>query len=1769
MRLWSLGESARSGVGKGAVLMILLLSWVTWEAVGAVNHVLDSFEETNYTGYVIASDVNNAGEAYNRDAIEVAAQVTYTRSGGTPHHYTYRFRFELIDELAVAQTLFVGDSMVAWMDVFEDVDMRASADPITRTTTARLRPAVQLDPNREYRVRVTIARRQMDPPEVLYTQVLGATTAAMQYVHFRQLTQSDVALNVFTRLTSAQFGANDRYRIQVDPNRDYFRVAANVVIYRYDEFAGPVGSDEVVTRFNVVLKDDLGNTIPLEQSTFEFSQQVNRFVEAVGSLPRRPVFIGTNRQLELRPVEQLLSRSRTYTAEVTVGHFEVPGITFNESNQRVTQQERLLDFNGTLIINGITGSFGSVATPAPQVIGLGVGYVDTSIRVNGGSGQFQGMSFGNGTELFVQLADTGVATFTGGSIGLIGSGVPLVPAGLFYTLEGMTITPSGITGNVRLRLPSGLGLGHNAQTRIHEPDVVFSGVELTSQFVPVASSLDVAGNWWAAEESKPILFETLGLVWDVADDRIRMVPSGAAQSVRKDAYDTLLFDTEIQPADHRSKASNDGYYWTLNAVTSPEVVINMAADGSALLNMEVAMGGMFIPYRAHFPMNARIRFSSGSQRIVNDRVDPAFGGLVNVDIAELRYGRDCPLGDCGGLAGTVSLNVQPAGGTMAFTRDGGLHGSGILSTPHDLSWGWVASANAFAHTVYGFETAAFNVAGVFLAAAEFGSTVPELRPARMLYTGVNPNATDQVERPGTSAYTAGLGDYAGINFRVPDWGDHDATLVLAGNVQPPFPLTNRAKYLVRLGGVSGIHEAVNGQFNPVATIYGVDFEFSALGWGFLDGEAVISRTAGGLFVPFPSDFGLAFEKLMISCIGALEGAEIAAADHGVLNKLAYWNADFRPLALSFEGPEAAACDPGNRRLVLGVEVFAGGISQPLSGRIAFSLNGNLVTRDSKELDPPFDSRFRLPNNFQLAGPGGQTYRATPVGEAYLNNYAAAMNADFGWMNIAAYLDVPFFSDLETHIHTSAAKDDDNVLYHIMGGYPDDGYRVGDAHFFNQEIFDTNNRGFPNDVTYSQYRAGVEKYRPVAVKRWLGVVDFKYPLTWRPASRSFVSFKDVTNKFVVLNAEHRVDYMSPDFVDVSFGASLSLVPQINIANFVSDKAGDVLNVLQAHLQTNTVDAGVRALNEILDVKQREFFELALRPAIDASVDTVISALIGNWNAGDKTWDNNDLFSVVNGALNHPFNGVVAQVETVMKAVGQGIGILHEIDNRLQFAEDALTAIESFISEKNGNALGDMQEAVIGLASLVSAALQKPEFLEKIEALLAQAEPRIIEVRKVIGEIRTYITEVRDALGEGGAFAAQVIQLVDTNVAQMQGAVASVRSDILSKVNQIHVGLDSLPQMEANLRAAIKQRIEDYVLGLPIMAQVNRLIKQRVYDTAALFTAAIDEVFDQINSTVRDVVREVAGGLDDKFDAMLDDLGATMATADIKGYAKIRNDSLTELRMDLKAQLNVPDEMKANVYLFIRELNSENTGSDCLPASGKATEVTMGAKDVSVEWLFPDTSINLNAKFSFTNEEGEGLKLRGFGGGMMIVGEISFGESIVIHQLGASVMFGLDEAYISAAAKLEVQGFAGGGGIFFGRACSLDPFFWDDTVAAAIGKPPFTGMYGYGEFWIPIPTLIGIPSTCLFNLSAGVGAGAGFFIEGPTVFGKMFLGVSGDVLCIISITGEISLVGVARPSGLSLAGKGRFKAELGWCPLCLKVEKTILMARENKKWTRKVD
>ncbi|MEX0330591.1 MAG: hypothetical protein AB3N64_04130 [Puniceicoccaceae bacterium] len=1725
---------------------------------------LQNFSISGPNGYLIDADGNNFLFYYNRDAIRAAVEMEYSRSGGSPYHYEYRFDFQLLNSDGVAQTLKSGGTTLS---VWEDVDMTVGDTTIQRTTTGNLRPAAQLDPYDEYRVSVQVFRR-VAPNGVITNTFISSETAPEQFIHFNQLTSPDAPYNVISEVESVFW--NRTYRVQTEPARDHFRVTAFVRLHRYDDFTEAVSSDEITTRLSVTLRDDQGNSVPLEQSVFEFTNDLATYSQGNAQIfiPNAPATVLSQRVMEIVPSVQLESRARTYKIEVTVGHYESAGANLPlAGNNLDTANTRLLDFNGTIAFHGAEGTFTSTTTPGPSEDGLGADYIQTTLRINNNSGSFKGMIFGNGDPLPVELRDDGVATLSGGFIALNGTGIPEQPGKIAFTISTLVATPTDLTGTVNMQLPSGFGVGVDANTRIHEPNIFFFNVDLGPDLVPTSETLDDTQLRWAAEESKPLIFEIGSLSWDVQQDRIRLSPTGQIVYTRGKAYDTLLGDALV-PAGKRFKLGNDAYYWKVAGIDSAEVLIEPHPQNcSAMLTMDLSLGGTL--YRGHFPYNALISANKGSQRIIQDMVDPAYGGLEGVTSVDVNYARDCPEGDCGGEVGVETLTFLPDNDFLNFTRDGGLSATGVMNAPTTLNWGWVSAVGDYAQKASEFIDSGFLASGIFMSGSQYNSDSNN-QPARMLLTGIDPNQTDVVERPATAAYTAGLGDYPGLNFRVVSNGAQDGEMVLAGQASDPFPLTDRAKYYVRYAGITGIHEAINGQFNPTAVIYGMDFTFTTLGWAYMDSEAVDSRTAGELSVPYPSDFDLAFDKLMISCQGALLGADIAASDANVLKKLAYWNADFLPLSLNFEGKDADFCDPSQRRLVLGVEAYAGGIPQPLSGRFGFQTNGNLITLASGDLDPPFDSRLALPNSFDIAGPENTDYRATPVGDAYLNDYDVLPDG-LGWLSIPAFVDVPFFEDLQIHLHTTAVKDDDNPIIYMMGGYPDLGFSTNGKHFFNEAIYDVSNRGFPGDVTLEEYRNGIsdmdEKYRPRAQTRWLGVVDFDYPLEWRAASKSFVSFTEAGNNFVVLYAQHQVDYLSSEIVEVSFGAGLSTFPVTNLANLVSDKATDATGVLQQYLETEIVNAGVEGLNEVLDVKQREFFEKVLEPAVDTAVDEIMDAITPNWDEVDKKWLNNDLASVIDTGALDQINGVFAQIDKALTTAKEAAGVIQEVDLRLGQAEDALTAIEEFIEEKEGAPLGNMEEVVLGLANIVSDALDKPEFAQKIDEILRKAEPRIVEVREAIVEVRDFISGVREKLAQGGAFTNQVIDLVADNTQTIEDSVTEITAAVEDILEDLQPGVDSLAAYDEALREKIKQRIMDYITELPIIAQYNRLLKQYLYDASSLLTQAIDEVFDQINLTLEEIISDVVGGLEEKFEEMLGDVATVMATADIKGYAKVRNDSLTELRLDLKASINIPDEMKAHVFLLIKELNSDNTPTECLPDAGKATEVTMGAKDVAVEWLFPGVSLNIAAKFVMAG--GEGFPLLGMGGGIDLVGEISFADSIVIHQLGASVMFGKFENYISAGVQLEVQGFQGGGGIFFGRACSLDPFFWDPIVGEVIGEPPFTGFYGYGEFWIPINQLIGIPSTCLFNLSAGVGAGAGVFAEGPTVFGKMFLGVSGDLLCIVSITGEISLVGVAKPSGLSLAGEGRFQAEIGFCPICLKFDKTARLVKEGKKWSRSVD
>src|SRR5262245_29844880 len=275
--------------------------------------------------------------------------------------------------------------------------------------------------------------------------------------------------------------------------------------------------------------------------------------------------------------------------------------------------------------------------------------------------------------------------------------------------------------------------------------------------------------------------------------------------------------------------------------------------------------------------------------------------------------------------------------------------------------------------------------------------------------------------------------------------------------------------------------------------------------------------------------------------------------------------------------------------------------------------------------------------------------------------------------------------------------------------------------------------------------------------------------------------------------------------------------------------------------------------------------------------------------------------------------------------------------------------------------------------------------------------------------------------------------------------------------------------------------------------------------------IDSVFQQLNGMLRDLISQSLAQVDNSINKCLGDVSDVMGAGKLNGHALIDGNSLKELRIDGHFQFKVPDDMEFDAFLLIRELSS-NGNPSCPPSSvGKSREVTIGASHVPVSWVSPGMTADAEAKFTFDGNTPLPVNLAGQ---LALNGELDF-EGFQLHDLAAALAFGKYENYLALKGGVKFDGYDFSGAIFFGRTCSLDPIkLIDPQVADVLGKPPFTGAYCYAQGWLPVSELVlGIPPSCIFEISAGVGAGAFFFAEGPTYGGKIFLGVSGQLLCLV--------------------------------------------------------
>ncbi|MDB4438062.1 hypothetical protein N9195_00575 [bacterium] len=522
--------------------------------------------------------------------------------------------------------------------------------------------------------------------------------------------------------------------------------------------------------------------------------------------------------------------------------------------------------------------------------------------------------------------------------------------------------------------------------------------------------------------------------------------------------------------------------------------------------------------------------------------------------------------------------------------------------------------------------------------------------------------------------------------------------------------------------------------------------------------------------------------------------------------------------------------------------------------------------------------------------------------------------------------------------------------------------------------------------------------------------------------------------------------------------------------------------------------------------------------------------------------------------------------------------------LENAEGEFPIVESLVKLLIANVVEPDVAAVIGplLESLAS------ELSAELNAVITEQKDKLERLAEIAREVRGALKEIYEVVDSAAGFIDDFNDMVNEAITAIDGLqeimsrpatriVSFIREfaqqngiDVVGGGSVLNDYINVFDEFDKEAFVdTIKTELKDALMQSRLIQQFHFLVRQTLYDVQAKFEQAVGVMFDQITGIIKEIISENLGAFEDKINPLKGKVQEYMGAAEVKGYAEFNGDSLRKLRLDASMQLKIPDDMQLNVFLEICTYTSTDENA-CLGPGEEAVEITIGALDVPFDWISEGLKANLSVKMSLL-DEGSGLRPHGVGGEFSITdGTIDF-QSFKITCLAATIAIGGDECYFGTRACGIFNAYEISIGIFFGRTCTTAPLLLVDEDVGSLfdtDDMPLTGAYVYGEVWLPISELVlGIPASCLFNISAGVGAGVGFFVDdsfSPIFVGKMFLGVSGEALCIVSIKGTVTLTGIVQNGSFSASGTGKLTGKAGWCPFCIKFSASAKVSYKNGDW-----
>ncbi len=943
---------------------------------------------------------------------------------------------------------------------------------------------------------------------------------------------------------------------------------------------------------------------------------------------------------------------------------------------------------------------------------------------------------------------------------------------------------------------------------------------------------------------------------------------------------------------------------------------------------------------------------------------------------------------------------------------------------------------------------------------------------------------------GSTSYTAGEGYYAGINLMTNHLQGMSVNAVIGGSESLDVTLNEGSKFYIRWGGYTGTIDATLGADSelelypdPECGDQGYAITLTSFGQAYLDNdsEGYDTKIAGQIDLPYPAGIDIPFEDMTLDPCGNFTDGAIPEDELTETRTLDYWLADLRLSTVGFEQREGGGTYD-KTLWISSVNTVEGLGDEPLM-QLNFRPCGSIANSLVAE---PVDTTI-------------DDY-GTTLETLYLTTWDGDASPN-GFYSFANFIDVPFFDSPRVHSQMRPSS-----------------HRLSDGSQWDDDPeADADHDGWPDDYSPSGASLTDQFYnysedRKITLETEVGgVLPLAYEVKYSPSDTSFESSESLGQDLLIIDIQSAISHLDQEHAEITFGIGIEGLPDLNFSS-AADGVGDVLEDVLFDAVRDKLDELSDSLSGDISVILRPILREMIHDHVERALndlqsqieglprdeaEAIIDANIGN--VIDNLMGDIDLYS----SLGSETGDVRSEIVTVIQNI---IDVLEEVSTALQFSVDDIEGM-----------VGDIIDLALEALDLFTD-FDVEQVLTDVEEVQQRLVEPIDEILAVLYEAEAVLT---DPLTLDSIFTTANIDVLDTSIRE--------------EFEDFFVQLDNIEQIETMDADELTDMILDSIFNSSMFQAVNSEVSEWLIPVKEMLYEQATLVLDELNDVVDDFL-EQAAGITEGTESEIKNVNGFRG-AEMEGYAIISGDVLEKLHIDASLELAIPDEMTFSGYLDITRYEVENSGKTCLAnlEGDSALDIRVGATDVDLSW----TGSDLIASIEFAMML-DGPTLVNVGGSLITEGTIDF-EAVAFSDLGFGLAVGQVENYIWAMGKGQFDKYSVEGGIFLGTSCTLEPLeILDPEVASLLTIDEMRGVFASVGASFPIYNY-----GCVFTIAAEAEVAAWYFADGPTYGGKLVAGAYGEGLCVVSVKGELTLIGGREGSAYYFYGQAWVAGGAGDC------------------------